>query len=167
MFRKIEDFVSAYRSLAEGTGKVFAMLTDDNLHRSVADGHRTLGGIAWHIVTTVPEMMSRTGLGFSAVDWKSMPPRAASEIIEGYTGVSNELLAAVRDTWSDESLLQADEMYGEQWPRGLTLTALINHEIHHRGQMTVLLRQAGSKVPGIFGPSKEEWKNIGMSEPPY
>ncbi|NOY06372.1 MAG: hypothetical protein GXO82_07050 [Chlorobi bacterium] len=167
MFRKLDDFISAYRSLAEGTAKVFAQLTDDNLDQSVAEGHRTLGGLAWHIVTTVPEMMSRTGLGFSTVDWKSMPPSSAREIMEGYAGVSDELLSAVRDNWSDESLLRTDEMYGEQWPRGLTLSALINHEIHHRGQMTVLLRQAGSKVPGVFGPSKEEWKTFGMNEPPY
>ncbi len=167
MFRKLDDVISAYRTVAEGTGKIFAQLTDDNLDRSVSEGHRSLGDIAWHIVVTIPEMMSRTGLGFSSVDWKSMPPSFAREIIEGYSDVSDELLAAVRDNWSDEVLLQTDDMYGETWPRGMTLMALVNHEIHHRGQMTVLLRQAGSNVPGVFGPSKEEWKTFGLNEPPY
>jgi uncharacterized damage-inducible protein DinB len=42
---------------------------------------------------------------------------------------------------------------------------LIQHQAHHRGQMTVLMRQAGLPVPGIYGPSKEEWANFGMEAP--
>jgi hypothetical protein len=28
--------------------------------------------------------------------------------------------------------------------------------------MTVLMRQAGLKVPGVYGPSREEWSQFGM-----
>ena len=66
-----------------------------------------------------------------------------------------------------ESLTVEDEMYGQRWTRGFSLGALVNHEIHHRGQMTVLMRQAGQKVPGLMGPAKEEWSQFGMPEPPY
>lgn len=31
--------------------------------------------------------------------------------------------------------------------------------------MTVLMRQAGLTVPGIYGLSKEEWANLGMEAP--
>jgi uncharacterized damage-inducible protein DinB len=57
-------------------------------------------------------------------------------------------------------------MYGEQWPRGTMLNALIAHQTHHRGQMTVLMRQAGVPVPGMYGPSKEEWAAMGMPAQP-
>jgi uncharacterized damage-inducible protein DinB len=30
------------------------------------------------------------------------------------------------------------------------------HQAHHRGQMTVLMRQAGLTVPGVYGPAREE-----------
>ena len=30
----------------------------------------------------------------------------------------------------------------------------MNHLIHHRGQLSVYLRQTGSKVPGIYGPER-------------
>ena len=56
-------------------------------------------------------------------------------------------------------------MYGETWKRGKSLPVFLTHEMHHRGQMTVIMRLAGLKVPGIYGPSKEEWTNYGM-EPP-
>jgi len=58
-------------------------------------------------------------------------------------------------------------MYGQQWPRMMTLKILIHHEIHHRGQMTILLRQANQSVPGVVGPSKEEWSQWGMEPPAY
>jgi uncharacterized damage-inducible protein DinB len=71
----------------------------------------------------------------------------------------------VKGTWTDATLLEDDEMYGERWKRGFTLLALVKHEIHHRAQMTVLMRQAGLKVPGIYGPALEEWGAFGQ-EPP-
>ena len=46
-------------------------------------------------------------------------------------------------------------MYGQKWKKKFTLQALILHEIHHRGQITVLMRQAGLRVPGSYGPAKE------------
>ena len=39
---------------------------------------------------------------------------------------------------------------------------VIQHQYYHRGQMTVLMRQAGLTVPDIYGPAKEEWANFGM-----
>jgi uncharacterized damage-inducible protein DinB len=81
--------------------------------------------------------------------------------------VARELPEALRQQWTDASLQETDEMYGERWPRGLTLRILREHEIHHRGQLTVLMRQAGLSVPGLFGPSREEWQRYGMDAPSY
>lgn len=48
------------------------------------------------------------------------------------------------------------------WRRGSTLGRLLVHQTHHRGQMTVLMRQAGLTVPGVYGPAREEWAAFGM-----
>ena len=56
-------------------------------------------------------------------------------------------------------------MYGEIWKRGHSLQVLLVHQTHHRGQMTVLMRQAGLPVPSIYGPVKEGWSAYGV-EPP-
>lgn len=167
MFRTISDFLQSYDFLTEATGRVFDQLTDDNLDQAVGPGHRTLGDIAWHIVATIPEMMGRTGLPLSAVDPDAMPPDSAQEIRDGYAEASAELRKAVESQWTDDSLLETDDMYGEEWPRGVSLSAVILHEVHHRGQMTVLLRQAGTTVPGVYGPSREEWGQYGGEPPAY
>jgi uncharacterized damage-inducible protein DinB len=167
MYRKIEDFQKAYGTLREGTGKILASLSDQNLDQAVGEGHRNLGDLAWHIVTTIPEMMAQTGLGLSAVDPRSLPPHSAEKIRAAYEAASRELAEAVAANWQDATLAQEDDLYGQKWSRGMSLAILIHHEIHHRGQMTVLLRQAGAKVPGIYGPAKEEWTAYGQSPPPY
>ena len=40
-----------------------------------------------------------------------------------------------------------------QFPAVMFLQAMINHSIHHRGQLSVYLRPAGGKVPAIYGES--------------
>lgn len=62
-------------------------------------------------------------------------------------------------------LSDAADMYGQKWKRGFTLQALIAHEIHHRGEMIVLMRIAGLAVPGVYGPTRDEWANYGMAPP--
>jgi len=167
MFHRLEDFFKAYEYRAASTAKILGRLTDANLGQRVAPNHRALNEIAWHVVTSIPEMMSRTGLSLSSVAPGSPPPMRAAAIQEAYGKATEELAAAVRRDWTDATLAQADDMYGEKWPRGLTLAILIHHEIHHLGQMTVLLRQAGQTVPGTFGPSQEEWTAYGMQPPAY
>ncbi len=165
MYRKIEDFLAGWESESRSTQKVLDALTDESLRQSVLEGHRTLGRIAWHVVTTIPEMMAHTGLSFSAVSPDAPVPARAGEIAKSYAAVAEELLKRVRADWTDETLSVEDEMYGEKWARGQSARVLIDHQTHHRGQLTVLMRQAGLKVPGVYGPSKEEWAEYGAPPP--
>jgi len=165
MFMTIESFAKSWGIHSQGTIKLLSALSDESLSQTVGEGHRDLARMAWHIITTIPEMAKQTGLEIAGVRENEPVPDNLQAIIEGYRSVSESLLNEVRSKWNDDTLFQEDNLYGETWPRGLTLRILVDHEIHHRGQMTVLMRQAGLKVPGIFGPSKEEWSNYG-AEPP-
>ena len=166
MFKSIEEFAKAWQQeSAKHTLSVLDRLTDESLHQPIAEGHRTLGKIAWHLVTTLPEMMGRTGLKVSSVAESAPIPATAKEIADRYRKVSAELLDELKKNWTDATLTETDDMYGMTWVRHDTLRILIDHEIHHRGQMTVLMRQAGLTVPGVCGPSKEEWSQFGMTAP--
>lgn len=166
MFRKVDDFLKSYDFESKSTQKLLDALTDSSLKQRVSDGHRTLGNAAWHIVATVPEMMGHTGLTVTGPEPTTPTPASAKTIADTYRSVSASLAEQIKANWSDETLEVKDDLYGEQWARGMTLGALINHEIHHRGQMTVLMRQAGLRVPGIYGPAQEDWASMGMEAPP-
>ena len=165
MYRRIDDFVSAFAADSDMTRKYLSVLTDVSLGQSVADGHRTLGRIAWHLAQTIPEMMGKTGLTPEGPGETDPVPASAAEIAAAYATAADSLLAAVQEHWTDDSLAVQDELYGARWARGFTLRVLLDHEAHHRGQMSILMRQAGLRVPGTMGPAKEEWEALGMETP--
>ncbi len=165
MIRTIVDFDHMWQHEIEATQKIFKHLTNTSLSQAVNAEGRTLARLAWHIVTSIPEMMQRTGLQISGPAADAPVPATAKEIFQGYTAAATSLLDQVKGSWTDATLQEEDDLYGEKWKRGFTLTSLIHHQIHHRGQMTVLMRQANLSVPGIFGPAREEWAAYGM-EPP-
>jgi uncharacterized damage-inducible protein DinB len=165
VLRTIADFENIWSQEIEATQKILKHLTDRSLVQRVDPEGRTLGRMAWHVITTIPEMMSRTGLTFQGVQQDAPVPVTAREIFRSYNETAIPLLEQVKKQWTDSSLEQVDEMYGEKWKRGATLLALILHQTHHRGQMTVLMRQAGLDVPGVYGPARQEWGAYGMNPP--
>lgn len=164
MFTSLVHFKKSWANESESTLRVLRALTDASLGQSVGPDDRTLGRVAWHLTTTVREMMERTGLKIAGPEPEAPVPASAQAIVDGYEKAAGSLPEAL-DTWTDASLQIKDEMYGDSWKRGITLFALIVHQAHHRGQMTVLMRQAGLKVPGVYGPAREEWPSMGMAAP--
>lgn len=165
MYRKIDDFLKAWTWETESTLKLFDQLTDESLGQQVSPEGRSLGRIAWHITQTLPEMCNQTGLDVTGPGEADPIPSAASAISAAFKSAAESLGAEIQAKWTDDTLEVEDDMYGMQWSRGQTLVALVGHQNHHRGQMTILMRQAGLPVPGIYGPSKEEWSEYGM--PPH
>ncbi len=156
MFRTVEDFLATWARESTVTARVMDALTDDSLAQSVAAGHRSLGQLAWHIAVSHRSMLSRTGLDFGGPT-KALPvPPFAAEIRAHYLASAANLARAVETQWTDRTLQQEDDIYGLRWSRGRTLLVLVSHEIHHRGQMSVLMRQAGLSLPDIYGPSKQD-----------
>jgi len=164
MYHTVSEFLGDLKRESEVTGKVFANLTDNSLKQKVSPEGRDLGFIAWHIVITIGEMMNKSGLSVEGPEEDSEPPASAKEIQDAYINSSNSLIEEVQKKWKDDIMQSEIDMYGQKWKGWLLCNALIKHEIHHRAQMTVLMRQAGLKVPGAYGPSKEEWTAYGMPE---
>jgi uncharacterized damage-inducible protein DinB len=165
MITSIEQFVESWKKESDNTRKILAGLTDESINKQLVAKHRTLGRLGWHITQTIPEMLGKTGLEPAGPAETDPVPATAEEIRKAYDIAASSLLEQISEKWNDDSLEIEDDLYGQKWKRSFTLRALIDHEIHHRGQMTVLMRLAGLKVPGLYGPSLEEWSQFGMKEP--
>lgn len=162
MYYKISDFMSDWKIESEATLKLFRVLTDKSLSQKVWEEGRTLGDLAWHITTSIGEMLGKTGFTNELPQEMESIPTNAAVIVSTYEKASAFVNDTIPAKWKDEDLEKEINMYGENWKNGRTLTVLLTHQIHHRGQLTVLMRQAGLKVPGIYGPAKEEWSAYGM-----
>ena len=165
MYRKIADFVADWKVEEAATLRIFSKISDEKMSVKVADNIRSLGQLAWHITQTLTEMPHKAGI----VQQDSLEceplPETLNEITGQYKKYSKKLIKSLQKNWKDADLTRVIELYGEKWQKGKVLSALITHQIHHRGQMTVLMRLQNMKVAGIYGPAKEDWANFGMPAP--
>jgi uncharacterized damage-inducible protein DinB len=166
MYRTIEDFKKEWEYESAATLKMLDRLTDESLGTKVVPGGRTLGFLGWHLVVCIG-MAGEAGLPLQIPsEYIDNPPAGAAALRNAYARCSSEMIQAVESNWKDANLLEEVQMYGEPWTRGYALLAMVKHQTHHRGQMTVLMRQAGLTVPGAYGPAKEEWAAMGMEPQP-
>ncbi len=166
MLRRLDDFVSLYADESVKTREVFAALTDASLKQAINNDHRTAGRLAWHITQTIPEMLGAVGLKPSGPHADAPVPASAKAIAEAYDAAAASVAGAVAASgWTDATLTEERPMYGETWTVAFALRAFVFHEVHHRAQLIVLMRQAGLKVPGLYGPAKEDWATFGAPAP--
>jgi uncharacterized damage-inducible protein DinB len=166
MFRSISDFLQAWEYESSSTLKMLREITDASLAQRATPDTRTLGGLAWHITCSVGEMMTTATLPMANLATEEQPvPAHASDLVEAYETAAKAVGEMVPAHWNDGQLNDELPMYGENWKKGFILSVLLAHQTHHRGQMTVLMRMAGLKVPGVYGPAREEWSALGMPAP--
>ncbi|MRG87143.1 DinB family protein [Salinibacillus xinjiangensis] len=156
MYRKVEDFLADWSNASAETIKVLESLTDDKLGQSIVEGHSTLGWLGWHLATAPSFFAGLVGLNVEAAGAADVVPTKADDIVEAYKKAAEDVKHEAQQQLTDEKLIEEVDHFGTPAPRGAILRTFVDHQTHHRGQMTVLLRQAGLPVPGVMGPTKEQ-----------
>ena len=157
MIRTIQDFTDRWQEESDNTIKVFRHLTDASLAQQCPGG-RTIGRLANHIVETLTELPHAMGL---PIEEEHVTYTTVDSLIEAYKKHAAHLVDVVKQNLTDEKLNEEKNMYGENWKNGFSLWVTLTHQAHHRAQMTVLMRFAGLTVPGVYGPSSDDWKSWG------
>ncbi len=156
MFRSADGFRATWRHESANTAKVLERLTDQSLGTRAAPGHRSIGDLAWHIVVSPATILGKVGLVVEAPTKSQPAPPTAVAMQAAYVGMADALADAIDSTWTREMFKELVPFYGVTLPRGETLEVVLRHEIHHRGQLTMLMRLAGLPVPGVYGPSGDD-----------
>ncbi|WP_203248558.1 DinB family protein [Sporosarcina beigongshangi] len=154
MYRKVEDFLEDWTVSYEGTTNVIKAMIDEKLDQSIVEDHSTLGWLAWHLVGAAGAYGQFAGLKVQGPGRNDLQPTSVQEISQAYEAIAHAIKEEATKL-TDEDLLEEVKSFTGETKRGKLLRGLINHQTHHRGQMTVLLRQAGLTVPPIMGPTKE------------
>ena len=154
MFRNVQDFLQTWKAESQSTLRVFGALSDGSLSQSVGPGGYTLGSLAGHIIGSIAKIPAHAGL----LPMPAALPELASvgAIVAAYEHNATQVAEAVTEKWSDAQLGDEIPIFGRTLRKGVVLAMLISHQAHHRAQMTVLMRQAGLKVPGVYGPSQSD-----------
>jgi uncharacterized damage-inducible protein DinB len=158
MINSIEQFLAIWEQETAATLSCFKNLTDESMGKNLIEGYRSIERVSNHILDCAAGIPHEATL---PVEHSKQHFTHVKDLVDAYTVATDKVKKAVA-TWTDTTLEETTPMYGETWKKGFALWVTIAHQAHHRGQLTVLMRLAGLKVPGVYGPAKEEWEAMGL-----
>ena len=147
---------------AQTTRRVLERVPNDRLGWKPHPKSMSLGQLALH-VATVPGIVATIA---------AQPEVQAPQFTQPSATSSAELIPALESSVAKaKELLEGldDAAFGATWrlkrgereilaiPRGAFLRSImLNHWYHHRGQLSVYLRELDVPLPSIYGPSADE-----------
>jgi len=158
----IEMLVQELEQEAQTTRRVLARVPEDRLAWKPHDRSMSLGQLALHIASMPGAIAEITQISPfpvpkfeqpSATSAAELVPTLNQSIVKARTILQNLDDADLGKIWR---VMDGDRQV-MALPVGAALRALmLNHWYHHRGQLSVYLRQVGVPVPSIYGPSADE-----------
>ena len=139
MINSVNEYIKKYKEESGKTLNLLKCITDESMSQSITDGHRDIGRISWNIAQTIPEMMAYAGLSFGGYVHNAPVPSSAAEIQDAYVKFSSEFFDKLSGEWDDAKLDEIADFYGEKWTLRGAVTGLLLHEIHHRGELSLIL----------------------------
>ena len=156
------EFASTYKDMMLGrieneqktTRKVIAAIPNQKLDYKHDPKGRTALELAHHIV--VSELWFLNSIATGSFDWKDPEPvKTTAQVLALYDKEFAPALARARKTKGDD-LLKIADFFGMKLPMFSYIQFCQDHTVHHRGQLSTLLRPMGGKVPDIYGGSADE-----------
>jgi uncharacterized damage-inducible protein DinB len=159
----IDGMLQELEQEAQTTRRVLERVPDDQLAWRPHEKARTLGQLAMHVAIVPGEVaeLFASPSPRQAPTFTDPSPKSASELIPAL----DESVAKAKKALSgmDDAALMAPwrMMRGERElfavPRvALLRSVMLNHWYHHRGQLTVYLKELDVHIPSIYGPSADE-----------
>jgi uncharacterized damage-inducible protein DinB len=136
------------------TAVISAIPADQGSYRPHRDS-RCAFDLAWLIVSAEIKYLDAIASGVFPHELRPVPGEVATpaDVLEWYAERFAPAMARLEGTTGDD-LLRPIDFYGlRTFPAIGLLQVILNHTIHHRGQLSTYLRPMGAKVPSIYGPS--------------
>ncbi len=125
--------------------------------RPDAEG-RSLGELGWHMAEI--DAYIADGVVNGEFDFaQKLPglerPRTVGELAPGYERVHRDWAARVASMSAADFDRKIDFMGHPMRAADILWGAIVQHAIHHRGQLVLMCRIAGGTPPGLYGPTRE------------
>jgi uncharacterized damage-inducible protein DinB len=152
---------------AAKTRKMLEAIPDDaDLNYKPHPKSMSLGRLAGHLTDFAGDWamgtLTQDKLEFAADHkWDPYVPASKKALLEKFdkdlAGTRSALVATTGDKWDRNwKFVYGGTAWIDEPKHQVFREAVMDHMIHHRGQMSVYLRMLGAKVPGTYGPSADE-----------
>jgi uncharacterized damage-inducible protein DinB len=158
---KIDSFLSYYERVRERTMKVIKYIPSEKIDWTYREGKFTLADLIRHLAA-LERYMYAENVQMS----QSRYPGHGKELADGYEGVigfmkkmhseSMEIFSKLSDQDLQKKCITPGDVSITVWK---WLRAMIEHEIHHRGQIYLYLGMLDIATPPIYGLTSEEVKD--------
>jgi uncharacterized damage-inducible protein DinB len=158
--RTIEPFLDYFERIRERTLRVVRCIPPDRIDWTYSEGKFSFADIIRHLATIERYMYAENVRGRP-----SLYPGHGQELADGYDDVIEFMSRAHAESMEIFRALSDDDLKRKcRTPGGAEiatwkwLRAMIEHEIHHRGQLYLYLGLLGVPTPPIYGLTSEEVK---------
>jgi uncharacterized damage-inducible protein DinB len=157
-----ESFLPEFDAEMASTRKVIGRVPADRLAWKPHPKSRSLGDLATHVTELARWGIRFTKESFQVGSEKAPEMKSAEDYLARFDQNVQESRASilgVDDAAMDASfrvLKPNGELFFQHRRRDILRFVLFNHAIHHRGQLTVYLRQNDVPLPAIYGPTADE-----------
>lgn len=159
-----EDILEELEEEAVRTRRALERVPEEKLEWRPHEKSFSLGQLALHIASIPGALAQVSTLDTFEIKAGGFPRPTAQSKAEIFTALDESLADARRilGAMDDATLAEPWKMVdGDDVlvtiPRSAFIRRiLLNHWYHHRGQLTVYLRQTGALVPAMYGPSADE-----------
>lgn len=160
MSHSISQFLAIHKAEGQRTLAMLKALPSSQYDFRPDTGGRSLGELAWHLA----ELELYIGVGvengkmdFSAKIPGGERPKEISLLAPGYEQVHQATQLRLAKLTDGDLEKVISFLPGVDLPTHAILwDGLIFHQIHHRGQLSLMTRLASAVAPGIYGPNREE-----------
>jgi uncharacterized damage-inducible protein DinB len=160
----IDGMLQELEDEARATRRVLERVPDKRLGWRPHEKARTLGQLALHIAMVpggVAQFVASPSPARAPQFGPDPSPASSSELVpalEQSVAKAKQLLgdmddAALTSTWR---LTNGDRELFATSRAAMLRSIMLNHWYHHRGQLTVYLRELGVPIPSVYGPSADE-----------
>lgn len=154
---EIAEFIDLWEYESALTKALLDAIPPDRLDFRPDPHGRSIGELAWHIaqLEAIFSNMARERTFGGRPAGLERPP-TVPELASGYARIHREAVERVRGL-RPEDLDREFPFFDRQISvRSVLRFPLLHHEIHHRGQLMMMIRQAGGVPSRVYGPNREE-----------
>jgi len=152
-----------YDQEVKNTRRILEVVPEDKFAWKPHEKSMTLGRLASHVAelpSFLATMIQTDGMELTTGNMKPFSPKTRSELLAGFEQRATEARQVLAGASEDhlarpwKLTFKGQEVFGGI--RTLLLQTTICHQVHHRAQLTVYLRQNDVVFPGVYGPSADE-----------
>ena len=162
--RLADAFLAELENEAKVTRHCLERVPADKFDWKPHEKSMTFGRLASHIAEMwgwTEATLKSDVLDFATMEYTPFEPKSTDDLLAFFDNHIAKAKAALAET-SDETFMtdwtmrNGEQVYFTMPKVAVMRTFVLNHIIHHRGQLSVYLRLNDIPVPSIYGPSADE-----------